>query len=189
MISFSLSLPSAFPQLFLCRAPTVLIVLFIPIVPRESLKVLVIAFDRIMRLAAGHVLSVRRTPILVLVVLVLLWRAEADAVSLPVVTIASDAAFQQQRVCVQNIVGNVGNVLGCPDNGGFLLSCWCRADLEPLAYSYISAAIPSSCSNPPDLTSAISLYSSYCQISGSITPYTSYGESASVISLFARGLR
>jgi len=110
---------------------------------------------------------------LALAVLTLLGHTDAQTVSLPIVTIQSGVPYKTQRQCVQGAINNIGYALNCPGSGGYLESCWCRLDLIPLAYSYLSSAVPKSCSNnPPDLTSAISLYSSYCRVQGTITPTT-----------------
>jgi hypothetical protein len=122
-----------------------------------------------MRFLRGH-LAVQPILISFLAASVLFCRAQSSS-SLPVVTIFSGAAYSQQRACVQTVINSIGDVLDCPSYGGYLNSCWCRSDLLPMAFSYISSAALSYCSsNPPDLTSAVSLYSSYCGVEGSIAP-------------------
>jgi hypothetical protein len=129
--------------------------------------------EETMRLLLGHHVLIRCFSVISLAISMLSGHVNAQSVSLPVVTIQSGVPFKEQRQCVQNILNNLGSVLSCPSNGGYLESCWCRADLVPLAYSYISSAVPPSCnSNPPDLTSAISLYSSYCNVQGSVAAFT-----------------
>jgi hypothetical protein len=122
-----------------------------------------------MRFLLGN-LAVQPVLIISLATSVLFCRAQTSS-SLPVVTIFSGSAYSQQRACVQTVLVNIGPALDCPSYGGYLDSCWCRSDLLPIAFSYISSAALSYCSsNPPDLSSAVSLYSSYCSVEGSIAP-------------------
>jgi hypothetical protein len=84
-------------------------------------------------------------------------------------TLDSVPAYALQRVCVQNCVGT--GYLGLPANIGcpytYLNACACRTDLQSSASSYLTQCVDQQCSSDPsDLSSAISLYDSYCVSNG-----------------------
>lgn len=91
-------------------------------------------------------------------------------------TIESVPAYSLQRVCVQNCVGTdlgfgLPANIGCPADSccpeTYLGACACRTDLQPSAFSYLTQYVNQQCSsNPSDLSSAISLYDSYCVSNG-----------------------
>ena len=87
-----------------------------------------------------------------------------------IVTISDTQNYKWQDACVQGAVWtnerSIPRVLGCSQTPGgyFLNSCFCRADLVPVAHSFLSSAVPTACSQFPvaDLSSAILLYDNYC---------------------------
>src|SRR5271156_2414232 len=84
-------------------------------------------------------------------------------------TIESVAEYSLQRNCVQTCIGI--DILGLPNNIGcpypYLNACACRTDLQPSASTYLTQCVDLSCSSDPsDLSSAISLYDSYCASNG-----------------------
>lgn len=92
-------------------------------------------------------------------------------------TVNSLAPYAQLRECAQNcfvgyqagcIYDNVAKAINCPANCFSLAldSCFCRADVQTDAESYLSSCVITSCSsggnNKVDLSSAVSIYDSYC---------------------------
>ena len=96
-------------------------------------------------------------------------------------TIISVPAYEHQHACVQYCIGgeadeNLPNALGCPST--YLNACVCRTDLQPSASSFLTACVNQGCSSDPsDLSSAISLYDSYCASNGFPVPNTTAGTS------------
>jgi len=86
-------------------------------------------------------------------------------------TIESVPAYSLQRSCVQYCIGTgdgglPGN-LGCPNPNQPLNACACRTDLQPSASSFLTSCVNQWCSSDPsDLSSAISIYDSYCASNG-----------------------
>ncbi|KAI0433261.1 hypothetical protein F5Y09DRAFT_92005 [Xylaria sp. FL1042] len=98
------------------------------------------------------------------------------------VSLAQASAFASQRPCAQScfgggIFGDVGELadgIGCayqnPQN-----ECVCRLDLQSNADEYIASCVSRYCSaNTLDITSAVSIYDSYCTSAGYVrdTPAT-----------------
>ena len=85
------------------------------------------------------------------------------------VSIVSDSGYISERTCAQNCVWHVGvsddliTFLGCGNSDGWQNSCYCRSDLQSSASSFLTSCVNKACStNPVDLASAISIYSTYC---------------------------
>lgn len=84
----------------------------------------------------------------------------------------SQTAYIQQRTCVQWCLMNdsydeqakLAGYLGCKwDGAEYFSTCVCRTDLASSASYFLTSCVNSGCSgNTPDVTSAMSLYNSYC---------------------------
>jgi hypothetical protein len=82
-------------------------------------------------------------------------------------TIESVSAYSLQRTCVQNCLGGLPGQIGCPFSYVYLNQCACRTDLQPSASTFLTGCVNNGCSrDPSDLSSAISLYDSYCVSNG-----------------------
>lgn len=97
-------------------------------------------------------------------------------------TIYSLAIFSNQKPCATGCFVYYGHCQSdsvayaiqcstsyCVPNLGALDSCYCRTDLQPIAESYLSSCILSSCTignSSIDASSAVSIYSSYCSSKG-----------------------
>jgi hypothetical protein len=81
-------------------------------------------------------------------------------------TIQSLPAYSLQRACVQGCLAGeyaVAYDLNCPQ----LNACVCRTDLQSQVSTYLTSCVNAGCStNPPDLSSAVELYDSYCSMNG-----------------------
>ena len=76
------------------------------------------------------------------------------------VTIDQTNVYLIQKDCVRGEMYFLPRRIGC---NSWYNECFCREDTSPLAYSYLSSIIPSLCSsNAVDLTSAIYVYTEYC---------------------------
>jgi hypothetical protein len=83
--------------------------------------------------------------------------------------IQSVAGYSLQRACVQECVSSgyygLPTGIGCPNP--YLIACVCRTDLQPSASTFLTQCVNQGCSSDPsDLSSAISLYDSYCALNG-----------------------
>lgn len=108
-------------------------------------------------------------PAMKILALFLLTSPFAVADDLRTQSIASADGLGNQRPCAYNCffgydLDRVGYGEGCGNNG-VTNHCYCRADLQPIAYSYLSGCVKSVCtpgSNALDIQTATSLYSAYC---------------------------
>jgi hypothetical protein len=108
------------------------------------------------------------------------------------VSIYSGPGYAAQRPCAQSC-------FMCPtaccmydyqcfaDNFGcgqqnVLNQCFCRADLQPLAYSILSKCVNNACGNTVDVQSALSIYTGYCATMASTLVMPSITSSAGVAS-------
>ena len=99
-------------------------------------------------------------------------------------TIASLDGYKELRGCAQSCFWNfygwdtLAGAINCPaGRSGALDSCYCRPDLQPLAETYLSTCVSSSCAPSGgytvDLSSALTLYVGYCEAEGyTATPAT-----------------
>jgi hypothetical protein len=80
-------------------------------------------------------------------------------------SIASISDYGNQRLCAQacfwNNVDNLGGALNCPGVPA-QNSCYCRADLQPVATTWLFSCVNSACKNSVDIASATSIYEAYC---------------------------
>lgn len=110
-------------------------------------------------------------------------------------------AFSQQQTCVQSCFTNdlsgcttdiVGSAIGCAFSSctlaenrfGALDSCYCRADLQPAAESFLTSCIKESCTVGDTsliIASAVSMYGGYCTSRGytAALPATNVAETTS----------
>src|SRR5947199_649790 len=64
--------------------------------------------------------------------------------------------------CCPNVIANF---LSCPHPNDAYNDCWCWGDLTSLAGGYLSRCVRDSCgSNAIDISSALSLYTNYCEM-------------------------
>jgi hypothetical protein len=102
------------------------------------------------------------------------------------VSIVSDSGYVGERTCAQNCVWHVGGsddlitFLGCSNSEGWQNACYCRSDLQSSASSFLTSCVNKACStNPADLATAVSVYSTYCiGAVGSPTAPSSQGSAA-----------
>jgi hypothetical protein len=88
-------------------------------------------------------------------------------------SICSEPAYSTLRACAQGCLGcsDLAGDLSCWVNNQALDSCFCRADLIPVAESILSSCVASQCSsNTVDVGEVLGLYVSYCSNTG--TPPT-----------------
>jgi hypothetical protein len=98
-------------------------------------------------------------------------------------TLISQDIFSSQKPCAQGcFVGDFGgcgidgvaNAIGCNYNYcgntiGATNGCYCRTDLQSVAQSYVSSCVKSKCTvgdSDIDISSAVSIYDSYCVANG-----------------------
>jgi len=97
----------------------------------------------------------------------------------PTWSIQSASAFSLLRVCAQGCLGlgpysYLPALLDCPSP--ILNACVCRTDLASSASSLLTNCANQGCSsNPADVSSVVSLYSSYCLANGYIESVTPTG--------------
>ncbi|CAI4214062.1 unnamed protein product [Parascedosporium putredinis] len=103
----------------------------------------------------------------------LFWAAlilTAQAVSRGEVSLYEESLYQGQRPCARNCFGllylntpdKMGSALGC-DVQTMRNDCFCRADLQTSAHSWLSKCVPTSCDSPNvDIAIATQVYDSYC---------------------------
>lgn len=84
----------------------------------------------------------------------------------PLASITSDAGFKTQRACVQSCIWNNGYKdlnIAMKCNYHWYDACLCRADLVPVAESFLKSCVNSACSgNSGDMSAAMSVSSAYC---------------------------
>jgi hypothetical protein len=68
-----------------------------------------------------------------------------------------------------------------------LNQCFCRADLQPVAYSILSKCVNSACANTVDVQSALSIYTEYCATMASTLVMPSITSSAGMAIATAAG--
>ena len=95
---------------------------------------------------------------------------QALSQSTATVSIYSNAAFKAQRLCAFECIlcgyGTYGQhdclaaALDC--NTPLQNSCYCRADLQSAAVSYVASCVSSACTNTLDVNSAVGIYTQYC---------------------------
>jgi hypothetical protein len=110
----------------------------------------------------------------------------------PTLSIWSEDGFDTARACVTGAFTNWdegglwNGALQCSKNSGgeYLNACVCRADLQPLAESYISSYVASGCSsNTVDIRSGISLYENYCTTATATTVQTTLAVTATTVQI------
>ena len=107
-------------------------------------------------------------------------------VSSQTVSIQYEAAFYSQRDCAsmcQAIYPNypptgIAEELSCAIDP-IENSCFCRADLQAQAESYIQSCVEHQCSNTLDANNAVSIYDAYCTGAGFVKAGVNIGMSTS----------
>jgi hypothetical protein len=110
------------------------------------------------------------SPFLLLLLSYFLHINHALSQSTATVSIYNGAAFTAQRLCALECIlcgyGTYGQhdclaaALDC--SSPLQNSCYCRADLQPAAISYVASCVSSACSNTLDVNSAVGIYTQYC---------------------------
>lgn len=103
------------------------------------------------------------------------------------VTIDDSEAYGSLRSCAADSFGNngyyVGRQLSC--NWPAENACFCRADLQQGAIAFVSSRVASRCNgNDLDVSSAVSVYTSYCaNVNGAAAPATTTGASTVTVTV------
>jgi hypothetical protein len=87
------------------------------------------------------------------------------------VSIYSNPTFTAQRLCAIECILCEYGTYGQHDCIGTTLSCssplenecYCRADLQSAAISYVASCVSSACSNTNDVATAVGIYTQYCE--------------------------
>jgi hypothetical protein len=109
-----------------------------------------------------------------------LLNAAVQAQSIGTQSIASDAAWQAMDPCARTyfqtwVAGcwapQLDGILGCDSNYCLYASneCYCRADHQPVAVSYLNSCVSKSCTvgnAQIDINSAVTVYDGYCTSNG-----------------------
>jgi hypothetical protein len=87
------------------------------------------------------------------------------------VSIYNSPTFTAQRLCAIECILCEYGTYGQHDCIGTTLSCssplenecYCRADLQSAAISYVASCVSSACSNTNDVATAVGIYTQYCE--------------------------
>lgn len=100
----------------------------------------------------------------------------ASCVSADLLSISDEDSYAAMRTCVQGCYFNgnrrdqIGSLLDCPQPTSRVAdnACFCRADLQAQATSYLEDCIATRCPvpNDVDVTSGVALYTDYCTSNG-----------------------